>query len=170
MPADIALPRVAAAKSRHGVVGDFIFRHLTFLFALFVLLILVLIAGAFYGGLRASDFVNRRLSGSDQRVDPLQAGREAFEKADYKTASTQFESEMKRDPSNASAAYWFGRAMLEQHDYPAAAKGFEDAIARQPSLYDAYIQQAAAYEAMGDRTKAVLALSKYSEERRKNER
>ena len=40
MPADIALPRVAAAKSRHGAVGDFIFRHLTFLFALFVLLIL----------------------------------------------------------------------------------------------------------------------------------
>jgi phosphate transport system permease protein len=40
VPADIALPRVAAAKSRHGAVGDFIFRHLTFLFALFVLLIL----------------------------------------------------------------------------------------------------------------------------------
>jgi phosphate transport system permease protein len=40
VPADIALPRVAAAKSRRGAVGDFIFRHLTFLFALFVLLIL----------------------------------------------------------------------------------------------------------------------------------
>jgi serine/threonine protein phosphatase PrpC len=137
---------------------------------MYVLLILVLVAGAFYGGLRASDFVNRRLSGSDRRVDPLQAGREAFEKGDYKTASTQFESEMKRDPSNASAAYWFGRSMLEQRDYSAAAKSFEDAIARQPSLYEAYIQQAAAYEAMGDRTKAVLALSKYSEERRKSER
>jgi phosphate transport system permease protein len=51
VPADIALPRVAAAKSRHGVVGDYIFRHLTFLFALFVLLILggvivALISGA----------------------------------------------------------------------------------------------------------------------------
>ncbi len=51
MPADIALPRVAAAKSRHSAVGDFIFRHLTFLFALFVLLILggvivALISGA----------------------------------------------------------------------------------------------------------------------------
>jgi phosphate transport system permease protein len=40
VPADIALPRIAAAKSRRGAVGDFIFRHLTFLFALFVLLIL----------------------------------------------------------------------------------------------------------------------------------
>ena len=38
--ADIALPRVSAAKSRRGARGDFIFRHLTFLFALLVLLIL----------------------------------------------------------------------------------------------------------------------------------
>jgi phosphate transport system permease protein len=40
VPADIALPRVTAAKSRRGAPGDFIFRHLTFLFALLVLLIL----------------------------------------------------------------------------------------------------------------------------------
>jgi phosphate transport system permease protein len=40
MAADIALPRVAAAKARGGAVGDFLFRHLTFLFALLVLLIL----------------------------------------------------------------------------------------------------------------------------------
>src|SRR5260370_40184629 len=51
MPADIALPRTAATKSRHGAVGDLIFRHLTFLFALLVLLILgggivALISGA----------------------------------------------------------------------------------------------------------------------------
>ena len=40
VPADIALPRVAAANSRRNAPGDFIFRHLTFLFALLVLLIL----------------------------------------------------------------------------------------------------------------------------------
>ena len=40
MPADLALPRVSESKSRHGAVGDFIFRHLTFFFALLVLLIL----------------------------------------------------------------------------------------------------------------------------------
>ena len=40
MAADIALPRVAVAKARGGAVGDFLFRHLTFLFALLVLLIL----------------------------------------------------------------------------------------------------------------------------------
>src|SRR3984893_13392492 len=40
MPADIALHRASAAKSRHGAIGDFVFRHLTFFFALLVLLIL----------------------------------------------------------------------------------------------------------------------------------
>jgi phosphate transport system permease protein len=40
MAADLALPRVATAKARGGAVGDFLFRHLTFLFALLVLLIL----------------------------------------------------------------------------------------------------------------------------------
>jgi phosphate transport system permease protein len=40
MPADIALHRISAAKSRHGAAGDFVFRHLTFFFALLVLLIL----------------------------------------------------------------------------------------------------------------------------------
>src|SRR5713226_4923894 len=40
MSADIALPRVSAAKSRHGAIGDFLFHSLTFLFALLVLLIL----------------------------------------------------------------------------------------------------------------------------------
>ena len=40
MAADVALPRVDAARSRRGVIGDFAFRHLTFFFALLVLLIL----------------------------------------------------------------------------------------------------------------------------------
>ncbi len=40
MPADVALPRVSVSKSRHGVIGDFVFRNLSFLFALLVLLIL----------------------------------------------------------------------------------------------------------------------------------
>jgi phosphate transport system permease protein len=40
VPADIALPRVSAARTRQGAIGDFAFRNLTFLFALFVLLIL----------------------------------------------------------------------------------------------------------------------------------
>jgi hypothetical protein len=37
-------------------------------------------------------------------------------------------------------------------------------------MYDAYIHQAAAYEAMGEKSKAALALARYVEERRKQER
>ena len=40
MAADIALPRAAGVKGRGGTFGDLLFRHLTFLFALLVLLIL----------------------------------------------------------------------------------------------------------------------------------
>ena len=52
MPVDIALPSVTARKTPRGVTGDFVFRLLTFLFALLVLLILggvivALVQGAF---------------------------------------------------------------------------------------------------------------------------
>ena len=40
MPADVALPRISVSKSRHGAIGDVVFRLLTFFFALLVLLIL----------------------------------------------------------------------------------------------------------------------------------
>ncbi len=100
----------------------------------------------------------------------MHLGREAFEKGDYKLAAAEFESLSKRDPSNARAHYWLGRAQLEQREYETAAKSFDEATARQPSMYDAYVQQAAAYEAMGEKSKAASALARYAEERRKNER
>lgn len=137
---------------------------------MYVLLVLVLIAGAFYGGLRASDLIKNRVANSNTNSagDPLQIGREAFEKGDYRVAAAEFESLSKRDPSNARALYWLGRALLEQREYANAAKSLDEAITRQPSMYDAYVQQAAAYEAMGEKSKAASALSRYAEERRKN--
>ena len=139
---------------------------------MYTLLVLVLIAGAFYGGLRASDFIRNRASDSNKNaaVDPLQIGRDAFERGDYKIAATEFESVLKREPSNARAHYWLGRAQLEERAYDVAVKSFEEATTRQPTLYDAYVQQAVAYEAMGEKAKAASALSRYAEERRKNER
>jgi TolA-binding protein len=135
---------------------------------MYTLLVLVLIAGAFYGGLRASDFIKNRASNSNKNtaVDPLQTGRDAFERGDYKGAATEFESVLRREPSNARAHYWLGRAQLEHREYDVAAKSFEEATIRQPSLYDAYVQQAAAYEAMGEKSKAASTLSRYAEERR----
>ena len=134
---------------------------------MYTLLVLVLLAGAFYGGLRASDVLNNR---GVNESDPLQLGREAFEKGDYKLAAAEFESLSKREASNARAFYWLGRAHLEQREYEAALKSFEEAAARQPSMHDAYLQQAAAFEAMGEKAKAAAALSRYAEERRKQER
>lgn len=139
---------------------------------MYALLVLVLVAGAFYGGLRASDFIKNRASNANaaREADPLQIGREAFERGDHKVAAVEFESLLKREPSNARALYWLGRAQLEQREYEIAVKSFEEAAARQPSMYDAYVQQAAAYEAMGEKSKAASALARYAEERRKNER
>ena len=138
---------------------------------MYTLLVLVLVAGAFYGGLRASDFINNGASNANanREADPLQLGREAFEGGDYKLAAAEFDSLSKRDPSNARALYWLGRAQLEQREYEMAVKSFEAAVARQPSMHEAYVHQAAAYEAMGERSKAAAALSRYAEERRKNE-
>lgn len=139
---------------------------------MYILLVLVLTAGAFYGGLRASDFIKSGAANpnANKEADPLQPGREAFERGDYKLAAAEFELISKREPSNASPLYWLGRAQLEQRAYDLAVKSFEEATVRQPSMYDAYVQQAAAYEAMGEKSKAALALSRYAEERRKNER
>jgi TolA-binding protein len=136
---------------------------------IYTLLVLVLIAGAFYGGLRATDYIKKGSSSpaSNVALDPLQAGREAFEKGDYRGAQAEFESLSKRDPSNARALYWLGRAQLEMRDYEGAARTLEEATVRQPSMYDAYIQQAAAYEAMGDKNRAAASLARYAEERRK---
>jgi protein phosphatase len=133
---------------------------------MYALLGLVAIAGAFYGGLRASDF-NKAASNQGARVDSLHLGREAFDKGEYKAASAEFDAVSKREPTNASAFYWLGRALSEQRDYAGAARSFEEAINRQPSLYDAYLQQAGAYESLGDKQKATAALTRYAEERRK---
>jgi protein phosphatase len=135
---------------------------------MYTLLILVVIAGAFYAGLRMSDFFMTRTSRTQSAgVDAFQTGREAFERGDFKTASAEFEALAKREPANAKAFFWLGRAQLEQRDYAAAAKNLEESVVRQPSLYEAYVWQAAAYEAMGDRGKSASALARYAEERRK---
>lgn len=136
---------------------------------MYLLLLLVLTAGAFYGGLRAPDLIKKRAPDASANTggDSLQIGRDAFERGDFRTATTEFESLVKREPSNAKALYWLGRAQLEERDYPGAAKRFEESVARQPSMYDAYIWQAAALEAMGEKAKAAAALARYAEERRK---
>ena len=136
---------------------------------LYTLLVLVLVAAAFYAGLRASDFTTDGASNANanQASDPLWVGRNAFESGDYRLAAAEFESLLKHEPSNAKAHYWLGRTRLERREYEMAARSFEEAATLQPLMYDAYLQQAAAYEAMGEKSKAASALLRYAEERRK---
>jgi serine/threonine protein phosphatase PrpC len=135
---------------------------------MYTLLVLVLIAGAFYGGLRASNVIKLRSEpNANREADLLKIGREAFERGDYRLAAAEFDSVLKRDSSNGLAHYWLGRVQLEQREYESAVRSFEEASSRQPALYDSYVQQAAAYEALGEKAKAAAALARYAEERRK---
>lgn len=136
---------------------------------MWTLLFIVLLGAAFYGGLRAADWWRARTSGQSAQnmTDPLKAGRAAFDSRSYQAATIQFISATEREPQNAEAHYWLGRAQLESGEYARAALSFENAISRQPALYDAYVQAAAAYEAVGDKVKAEQMLARYGEERRK---
>jgi serine/threonine protein phosphatase PrpC len=137
---------------------------------MYVLLALVVLAGGFYAGLRASEWRNGRPSNANAETGSLRIGQEAFERGDYQAATTEFESLVQRDPQNGTGLYWLGRAHLEQRDYADAAKDFEEALSREPRMFDAYVQAAAAYQALGDRAKAAQMLARYVDERRKTER
>jgi serine/threonine protein phosphatase PrpC len=132
---------------------------------MYTLLVMVLVAGAFYGGLRAPEWLDKPAPAGSVK-DSLQMGREAFEAGNYQTASAELESLVGREPQNARAHYWLGRARLEMGDYGRAAQNFEDALRLQPAMRDALVQAAAAFEADGKRDKADRLLRQYGETRR----
>ncbi|HKG23607.1 MAG TPA: tetratricopeptide repeat protein, partial [Blastocatellia bacterium] len=134
------------------------------------LLVLLLVAGAFYAGLRASDFARKATSEAGppgEQTRAVDAAREAFMKGDYAVARSQLNAIVERDPQNAEANYWLGRVQLGQREYASAAQRLEQAAKLKPAMSDAYAQAAAAYEAAGERTKAVQMLQRYGEERRR---
>jgi serine/threonine protein phosphatase PrpC len=136
---------------------------------MWALVVIVLMAAAFYAGLRASDWGKSKTSnaGVQEATDPLKAGRAAFDSGNLQAAAAQFAAIVERDSQNGEAHYWLGRAQMELSEYAKAILNFDHAIALRPALYDAYAYQAAAYEAVGDRAKAAQSLSRYAEERRK---
>lgn len=145
------------------------------------LLLLVLLAGAFYLGLRASEW--RGKTASDPNVtnnvsDPYVLGIEAINKGDYQAAANHFSSIIEREPENGYAHYLLGRTQFHQGEFLKAGASFEKAAALPisnqadkgyglPPMQDAYVQAAAAYEAAGEREKAMRMLSLYAEDRRK---
>ncbi|HKP87046.1 MAG TPA: protein phosphatase 2C domain-containing protein [Blastocatellia bacterium] len=131
--------------------------------------VIVLMGAAFYAGLRASDWSKAGTSkpSAPELNDPLKAGRSAFEGGNYQAAASQFTAMTERDPQNAEAHYWLGRAQVELGEYAKAILNLDHAVTLRPTLYDAYPYLAAAYEAVGDRAKAAQTLSRYAEERRR---
>ncbi|MEW6209993.1 MAG: protein phosphatase 2C domain-containing protein [Acidobacteriota bacterium] len=134
------------------------------------LIAIVLLAAAFYAGLRASEFFKKKTSDARpitiEVAEPMQLGREAFDKRDYQRAAAEFDSAIRREPSNAEARYWLGRAQLEQGEYEKASQNFEEAIRLQPAMSDAYLQAAASYSIEGKRDKSEKMLRQYAERRR----
>jgi TolA-binding protein len=137
---------------------------------MWALVVLVLVAGAFYAGLRASNYFNRKpepdAGAVNVAADLMRAGREAFDRGDYRGAIAEFDSLARREPMNAKARYWLGRAQLEAGEYQQAAQNFDEVTRAQPSMHEAYLHAAAAYEAMGNRLRAAQMLDAYGDRRR----
>jgi serine/threonine protein phosphatase PrpC len=136
---------------------------------MYILIVLVLIAGAFYTGLRASGLAT---NGVPQRVDapssdPLSAGIEEFHKGRYREAGTLFASVTARAPQNQEAWYWLGRSQLELGEYESAAANLDRAGLE---MFEANLYGAAAYRAAGNKARAEALLERYNEELRRRQR
>ena len=89
-------------------------------------------------------------------------GIEQFKEGNYAEAQTQFEAALKLDRSNAWVYYNLGLLYLEQRNYDVAIDNFKAALASgniDPSSLTVWanIKMGNAYDAKGDRTRAVAA-------------
>jgi serine/threonine protein phosphatase PrpC len=136
---------------------------------LWILVFLVSIVGAFYAGLRMSDWKGNAPSDPlvlSETAKQMKTAREALEKNDHSTAAGIFTSIVTREPQNAEARYWLGRAQLEQGEFTKARENFDEAIKIQPKVADFYLFAAAAQKALGNKTKADDMLEHYTELRK----
>ena len=136
----------------------------------YILIALVLIAGAFYAGLRAPEFVRE---GQDPPVEdqapvnPLDAGVDEFHKGRYREAVAAIAPLTVREPQNYFAWYWLGRAQLELGEHSNAAQSLDRAGTK---VHEANLYGAAAYRALGNESKARELLDRYNDEQRKKQR
>jgi serine/threonine protein phosphatase PrpC/TolA-binding protein len=163
-------PRGSAGESERLDYRETVPRSGRSNFLIYVLLSLVLLAGGFYAGLRTPELMNKRASKTPsvrEQADPMTVGREAFDRRDYAASVAAFAAAQQREPQNAQANYWLGRAQLEQGQYAEAARSLEQALTLAPDMHDAYVQAAAALESAGERTRAAEMLQRYVQERKK---
>jgi len=99
----------------------------------------------------------------DLRVSAIaRRGIEQFKEGNYAEAQTQFEAALKLDRSNSWVYYNLGLLFLEQRNYDVAIDNFKAALASEriePSWLSVWanIKMGNAYDAKGDRTRAVAA-------------
>jgi len=134
---------------------------------IYSLLVLVLVLGAFYGGLRSSSLFNKKHAGSTPGEAQLEQARQAYDRADFREADQTLTALVATDPQNSQAWYWLGRTQLQERRFAESARSLERAAELAPDMTDAYVQAAAAFEAMGNRTRAMEMLGRYSEASRK---
>ena len=131
---------------------------------MYILVVLVLMAGAFYGGLRASGLTKNGAPQRAESADPLSAGIEEFQKGHYREASNLFISITARAPQHQEAWYWLGRSQFELGEYESAAANLDRAGLE---VFEANLYGAAAYKAAGNKAKAEALLERYNEELRR---
>lgn len=131
---------------------------------------LVLLTGGFYLGLRLSDRFNKpepAVAGGKTVDQQVEQARRALEKGDLLTAEGLLSKRLAEQPNDARASYWLGRALMTEGRLQDSIKSFETAIANDPALLDAYLQAAGAYQSLGEKSKAVEMLGRYTEALRK---
>jgi cytochrome c-type biogenesis protein CcmH/NrfG len=135
---------------------------------LWALVFLVGLVGAFYLGLRASDWRSKNTSEPplSEIAKQIKSAREALEKGDPATATNTLTGVVTREPQNAEARYWLGRAQLEQGEYVKARESFDEAIKVQAKVAEFYLYAAAAQKASGNKAKADEMLEQYVELRK----
>jgi len=130
---------------------------------LYSLLVLVLVFGAFYGGLRASNLLNKTRSASRSGQSQLDQARQAYERGDFREADQTLTALVAADQQNAQGWYWLGRTQLQERRFAESARNLERAVELAPDMTDAYIQAAAAFEGMGNRARALEMLGRYDD-------
>jgi protein phosphatase len=139
---------------------------------LYVVLLLLALAAAFYAGVRASRLLlsssNSGASESLYDTGPVREGREKFNSGDYQGAVSALKPLVDREPNNGAALYWFGRALLEQGQFKEAAQSLERASTLEPANPDALVQAAAAYQSAGEPERARDMLRQYGEIRKRS--
>jgi serine/threonine protein phosphatase PrpC/TolA-binding protein len=134
---------------------------------IYSLLVLVLVMGAFYAGLRSANLLTNKHAASRPGQSQLDQARQAYDRGDFREADQTLTALVAVDPQNSQGWYWLGRTQLQERLFAESARSLERTVELAPDMTDAYIQAAAAFEAMGNREKAFAMLGRYEESLRR---